>query len=441
MTESLGLAQFIVYSLSEQWEAVLLFLPVLLLIEMPLIVMVNIGLLRWYWHQPEMQETNKLTHYPTVSFVITCYGEGDAIGITIDTLAEQIYPAHIEILAVVDGARQNQHTYQAALAGVERHKKTRLREVVIVPKWQRGGRVSTLNAGLSKARNEIVINVDGDTSFDNEMLLNMVKQFQDPNVVGCGGALRVRNWNENILTRMQALEYMMSMQGNKTGMANLGLLNNISGAFGAFRKKTLKQVGGWDTHTAEDLDLTMRFKQYQIREREQKLAFTPHAVGHTDVPSSLRDLVLQRLRWDGDLLFLYLRKHIKGLSPKLLGWKTFIYTYIYGVVQNTLLPVMMLLFMFYMIFNYELTLNVSVVLILYSIYMIFTLISFTIYITFVSERAKADLKMAGWLPLYPIYTFFVRCVTAFSVVNEIVRRSHEESSMAPWWVLKRGRKF
>lgn len=83
-------------------------------------------------------------------------------------------------------------------------------------------------------------------------------------MIASGGALRVRNHNANLLTKMQSLEYMLSMQAGKTGMATWGVLNNISGAFGAFRKNLLKQVGGWDTHTAEDLDLTMRLKQYNV---------------------------------------------------------------------------------------------------------------------------------------------------------------------------------
>ncbi|MGI2897408.1 glycosyltransferase, partial [Vibrio alginolyticus] len=91
-----------------------------------------------------------------------------------------------------------------------------------------------------------------------------------------------------------SLEYMLSMQAGKTGMATWGVLNNISGAFGAFRKNLLKQVGGWDTHTAEDLDLTMRLKQYKRRYPDNKLAFSTHSIGHTDVPDTLKGLVLQR---------------------------------------------------------------------------------------------------------------------------------------------------
>ncbi|MDX7746398.1 glycosyltransferase family 2 protein, partial [Aeromonas veronii] len=46
-----------------------------------------------------------------------------------------------------------------------------------------------------------------------------------------------------------------------------------------------------------------------------------------------------------------------------------------------------------------------------------------------------------WLCLYPVYTLLMRLWCAVALLNEIFRRGHEESSMAPWWVLKRGNKF
>lgn len=431
------LSSTIVTQVVQNTELLAKFLPVVLVIELPLILLVIAGIFSWYWQN----RTVVNTYTPNVSFVITCYGEGDAINITIDTLVEQIYPGNIEILVVVDGAVQNQETYEAAIRAQDKYLNRIDRVVRVIPKWQRGGRVSTLNSGLYKAKHDIVINVDGDTSFDNDMVTKMMRQFVDPNVIASGGALRVRNWNKNLLTRMQSLEYMMSMQGGKTGTSQFGFLNNISGAFGAFRKQQLKRVGGWDTHTAEDLDLTMRLKQYKRRYPESKLAFTPHAVGHTDAPDTLKNFVLQRLRWDGDLLFLYLRKHIKGLTPKLLGWRVFLYTLVYGVLQNVLLPIFITLFTVYIFASYPILFSLSVTMITYAIYVTLVLIKFTVYLTLISERKQQDIGMVGWLALYPLYALFSRFITAFSILNETFRRSHEESSMAPWWVLKRGRRF
>lgn len=198
----------------------------------PTLLLVLSGIFRWSYSASDIE----IKEYPSISFVITCYGEGDAIEVTIDTLVEQLYPGKIEILAVVDGATQNEDTHLAAMRGEQRHKTVRNRDVRVIPKWQRGGRVSTLNAGLDNATGDFVINVDGDTSFDNDMALQMIKQFTDKNVIASGGALRVRNWQENLLTRMQSLEYMLSMQAGKTGLSNWGVLNNISGAFGAFER-------------------------------------------------------------------------------------------------------------------------------------------------------------------------------------------------------------
>ncbi len=433
--------EYIFYSIvgmiSEDTELIFILFPIMILIEMPLFILVASGVLRWSVNLSELEATS----CPSISFIITCYGEGEAISETIDTLVEQIYPNKIEILVVVDGAKQNAETYQAALYGAKKHQHKQMRTVKVIAKWQRGGRVSTLNAGLSEAKNDLVINVDGDTSFDNNMAWEMAKQFSDPNVLASGGALRVRNWDANLLTRMQSLEYMMSMQTGKTGMSNWGVLNNISGAFGAFRIEVIKRVGGWDTHTAEDLDLTMRLKQYKGRHPNSRLAFTPHSVGHTDAPDTLKILLMQRLRWDGDLLFLFLRKHKQGLSPSLLGWGNFVYTLVYGVIQNVVLPLLMALFSLYVCLSYPITFVLSMLLFIYLIYITFIVLTFSIYIALVSERPKEDLKLSIWLPLYPIYAFFMRLITAFSMVNEITRRSHEESSMAPWWVLKRGKRF
>ncbi|MUH97429.1 glycosyltransferase [Aliivibrio fischeri] len=433
--------EYIFYSIigmiSEDTELIFILFPIMILIEMPLFILVASGVLRWSVNLSELEATS----CPSISFIITCYGEGEAISETIDTLVEQVYPNKIEILVVVDGAKQNAETYQAALYGAKKHQHKQMRTVKVIAKWQRGGRVSTLNAGLSEAKNDLVINVDGDTSFDNNMAWEMAKQFSDPNVLASGGALRVRNWDANLLTRMQSLEYMMSMQTGKTGMSNWGVLNNISGAFGAFRIEVIKRVGGWDTHTAEDLDLTMRLKQYKGRHPNSRLAFTPHSVGHTDAPDTLKILLMQRLRWDGDLLFLFLRKHKQGLSPSLLGWGNFVYTLVYGVIQNVVLPLLMALFSLYVCLSYPITFVLSMLLFIYLIYITFIVLTFSIYIGLVSERPKEDIKLSIWLPLYPLYAFFMRLITAFSMVNEITRRSHEESSMAPWWVLKRGKRF
>ncbi|MGL5949771.1 MAG: glycosyltransferase family 2 protein [Aeromonas sp.] len=417
-----------------------LLLPVLLLLEVPLMALVVTGVLRWF--ERYSQRGRRLPQrFPKVSCIITCYSEGEAIKSTIFTLKEQLYRGPMEIIAVIDGAKANAHTYQAALSCVDAFADSPKRRLVLLPKWQRGGRVSTLNAGLAAATGEIVINADGDTSFDNTMVDEIVACFDDPNVPAAGGALRVRNWQDGVLGRLQAIEYMISMQFGKTGLSEWNLINNISGAFGAFRRDFLRQIGGWDTHTAEDLDLTLRIKHYFKRHPHLRIAFAPHAIGHTDAPSDVITLANQRLRWDGDLLFLYLRKHKYSLTPRILGWKTFLFTLIFGVGQNVLLPLLVTVYTLWLVVSYPAPFVAAVFISLYLIYLALTAGSFVLFLCMVSEQPRTDIHRLPWLLAYPLYTWLMRLWCAVALLNELFRRGHEESSMAPWWVLKRGNKF
>ncbi|MGL4476326.1 MAG: glycosyltransferase family 2 protein [Shewanella sp.] len=427
------------HSLGQSMTVIFWFMPLMIMYELPLLILVVTGILRFYYQQHSTTQVTSL-YTPKVSCIITCYGEKAAVVTTIASFAEQVYDGEMEIIAVVDGAVSNAETYEFAKTAAVKYS-TNNRHIVVLPKWQRGGRVSALNAGLSVATGEIIFNADADTSFDNDSVAQIVSYFIDPNVPAVGGALRVRNVNASFLTRMQSIEYLISMQGGKTGLAQWNLLNNISGAFGAFRRDLLIQIGGWDTHTAEDLDLTVRIKQYFSRHPQWRIPFATFAVGHTDAPHTLKDLILQRMRWDGDLFFLYFRKHWPAFTPKLLGFGTFIYTLLYGYLQNVLMPIIIAIYSVAIFVAFPFVFSSAVAVGIYFVYLAILFYIFIIVLLAISERPKEDIKLIPWLVFYPIYALFMRFVCLFALLNEWLRRSHEESSMAPWWVLKRGRKF
>ena len=158
---------------------------------------------------------------------------------TLETLCEQTYAGDIELIPVVDGAAVNRDTLQAVRGFELRNELRRNRRVRPIAKWQRGGRVSSLNAGLSMCTGSIVMTLDGDTSFDNTMVSMIVRHFEDPNVPAVAGSLRVRNTWSSFATAIQAIEYLISIQMAKTGLSEWNLVNNISGAFGAFRREVI----------------------------------------------------------------------------------------------------------------------------------------------------------------------------------------------------------
>jgi cellulose synthase/poly-beta-1,6-N-acetylglucosamine synthase-like glycosyltransferase len=259
-------------------------------------------------------------------------------------------------------------------------------------------------------------------------------------VPAVAGSLRVRNAWTSTTTALQALEYLLSIHMAKIGLAEWNVVNNVSGAFGAFRRSFLELIGGWDTHTAEDLDITLRIKSYFGR-RALRIPFEPEAIGHTDAPVTFRQFLKQRLRWDGDMYFLYIRKHKHSIIPRLLGWPNFLMTLLTGFFFQLVLP--------FIITGYWILAAVmlpwqAVLLLfclLYALYFSLTVVLFISMLLMVSERPGQDCKLLLVLPLFPLFMMVMRSWSAVAILNEAIRRGHEESSMAPWWVLKKATRF
>ena len=417
---------------------ILKFVPFVLFLEVPVYLLILIGILKFYSKELTPAPDNP-AYLPAVSCIITCYSEGEDVQLTIRSLCEQLYKGSIEIIAVIDGAHQNKNTYRAAREMETYFQDKPNRILRVLPKWQRGGRVSTLNAGLQSATGEIIINVDGDTSFDNDMVYRATRKFMDPNVVGVAGSLRVRNKNTSLVTRLQAIEYLISIHATRTGLSEFNLVNNISGAFGIFRKVFIKKIGGWDSGTAEDLDMTLRIKNYFARHPNLRICFEPGAVGHTDVPTTFRDFFNQRLRWDGDLFYIYIRKHYLSFSPRLLGWKNMLMQMWVGLLFQIILPFVILLYSCYVFTVYPTGLVLAVWALVYLVYLAITIVFYFISVLLISERPRQDIRLAPYVVIMPFFTFFMRIWAAVACMKELFMQSHLDSTMAPWWVLKKSK--
>ena len=418
----------------------LMLFPFFLLFELPLNVLVMLGVLRWFARQRSKVPYNSL-YRPRVSCIITCYSEGMDVQKTLLSLCEQTYPGSIEIVPVVDGAAVNHETLEAVRRFTVDPQLYPRRYLRPIAKWQRGGRVSSLNAGLALCSGEIILVHDGDTSFDNNMVGAMVRHFEDPNVPAVAGSLRVRNVWASLSTAIQALEYLLSIHMAKIGLSEWNLVNNVSGAFGAFRRSFIERAGGWDTHTAEDLDITLRIKSYFGRYRNLRIPFEPEAIGHTDAPVTFRQFLMQRLRWDGDLLFLYVRKHPASITPRLMGWGNFIMTLISGFFFQLVLPFIILGYSLFALLVLPWQTLALLGALVYLLYLLITLLLYLCMLGLISERPRQDLRLAVLVPIFPLFMFIMRCWSAVAMLNELFRRGHEETSMAPWWVIKKATRF
>lgn len=412
------------------------FMPFVLFLEIPHYLIIWLGVFKYLLRKKNSFILHPF-YYPTISCIVTCYSEGDSVKLTILTLLEQVYPGKIELNIVLDGAVQNSQTFRAIKEMESVVAKYSNRTMRVIAKKQRGGRVSSTNVGLKFSTGEIIMALDGDTSFDNDMVANIARHFYDKNVVASTGVLKVRNVCSSFVTRLQSMEYKQAIHASKLGLAEWDVINNIPGAFGAFRKSFLGKIGGWNTGTAEDLDLTIRIKQYLGRHPYLRIVFEPKAIAHTDVPETWKGFFQQRLRWDGDLSYIYFRKHSLAFRPALIGWKNFISILLSGVLFQVIMPFLFVLFTIFIGMTQPIQTIIGTTMLIYLFYFFVIALQFFLYMALLSDNLIDDLKSLWLLPFFPIFAFSIRIWAVVANLNELINKGHLDSGMAPWWVLKK----
>ena len=241
---------------------------------------------------------------PMVSLVVPAYNEGVVIEAAIRSLLELDYPNY-EIIVIDDGSTDD--TYEKALGVAGESRSVAVR--VITKK--NGGKAEALNTGMSVARGEFVLNMDGDSKLSKNVIRACVRHFDDPRIGAVAGNVKVIN-RENIWSNIQALEYVEGLAMARKAQSFMRAVNIIPGPLGMFRKSVLQEVKGYDHDTfAEDCDLTLKLLM-----RGWHIAYEPDAVAWVETPSRLLDLLKQRYRWTRGILQA-ISKHSSSLwQPK-----------------------------------------------------------------------------------------------------------------------------
>ena len=297
---------FIIFS-GNHYSFLIALFAIVVFIEFSYYLLLVLSALKYFYDK--FNNKIKVKYFPRVSAIIPCYSEGWDVEMSIGSFAEQIYPGVIEIIPVIDGAKQNYDTLVAVRVAAKKYANLVNRKIIIIPKYMRGGRVSSLNTALKFATGEIIMIVDADTSLDNQAVANGARRFYDKSVAAVAGALRVRN-SVNLVTKLQSIEYLIGIVLLRVGMSGYNSVNVISGAFGFFRRSVLERIGGPRTGTSDDLDTTVRiqslFAKYKL-----KTLHSPESMGHTAVPDTWSELFKQRFQWDSDWFYIVIKRYIR----------------------------------------------------------------------------------------------------------------------------------
>jgi poly-beta-1,6-N-acetyl-D-glucosamine synthase len=272
------------------------------------------------------------TPAPLVSIIVPAYNEEKVIANCVESILASRYKNY-EVILVDDGSTDG------TLKEMMKHEGAAKVKIIAQPN---GGKASALNHGFQLSKGEILFFVDADGIFTPDTIREMLLAFNTAKIGAvCGNDAPVNL--DRPLTQLMALQTHVGTGFVRRALAEINCLPIVSGNIGAFRRSVLERTmtpSGFPSHSGpdrlwpflrsrkegepltkgfigEDLELTWR-----IHKAGYRVNFAPRAVVLAEVPSTVKALWKQRVRWARGLLQTARIHHKLFFNRKLgpLGW-------------------------------------------------------------------------------------------------------------------------
>lgn len=230
----------------------------------------------------------------SVSVVIPCYNEQDTIESTVRSIFNQKYSKNIETICVNDGSRDNTGKI------LDRLKIELGGRFVVIHKKNQGKRRAMYD-GYLKAKNEVVVFIDSDTTLEANMIQNITQPLSDKRIGGVVGKVNIRHNKKTFIEKIQESYYARSFDFQRHAESAAGTVLCISGCAAAYRREVLEEViDGWDRETflgkevgfGDDRALTNR-----VLLAGYKTVYREDALVTTTAPYNWKGFIKQQLRW------------------------------------------------------------------------------------------------------------------------------------------------
>lgn len=268
----------------------------------------------------ELQNHSAAGARPSLAVVIPARNEQSVLPSCLEAVFRQT-DAPEEIFIVDDGSTDGTVAWlreKFALTFVGPQGNSSVQPNLVVLRNPHQGKADSLNSGWRAARSDIVVTLDADTIPEPDALAHVRRAFaENPNLAAGGGVLVPRcggGFLGRVFEFYQTFEYMRSFLDRFAWMS-LQMLVLISGAFSAFRRDVLRELGGFNPQSqVEDYELIYRlYRHSHDRGLELQVHVISGARAMTDAPATPAKFLSQRTRWfAGFLATLFQNKDMVG---------------------------------------------------------------------------------------------------------------------------------
>jgi cellulose synthase/poly-beta-1,6-N-acetylglucosamine synthase-like glycosyltransferase len=198
---------------------------------------------------------------PIYSILVPMYREGET---TIQNLLRAIdrldYPKHLLDVKLICEADDN-----GTIAVIKQLHPPEYCELILVPPSSPRTKPKACNVALPSVRGEFVVIYDAEDAPEPAQLRKAVNRFRyAPHNVAClQSPLNYYNRDENMLTRLFAIEYSALFKLMLPALQHIGIPIPLGGTSNHLRTAVLRDIGGWDAfNVTEDADLGIRLAYF-----------------------------------------------------------------------------------------------------------------------------------------------------------------------------------
>lgn len=234
---------------------------------------------------------HNLPKEPLVTIQLPIYNERYVISRLIDAVCNFDYPRDKMEIQILDDSTDD--TVDIVAGKVLEYKRKGFDIRQITRTKRQGFKAGALRDAMQETKGEFIAIFDADFIPESDFLTRTINYFSNPAI----GVVQTRwehiNRDYSLLTRLQALQLNVHFTIEQQGRKAANQMLQFNGTAGIWRKKAIKDAGGWNDDTlTEDLDLSIRAQL-----KGWKIQYLENVGSPAELPAEMNGFKSQQFRW------------------------------------------------------------------------------------------------------------------------------------------------